>query len=207
MIIRTAAILAMLVFLASGHAAHAQEGRESPYQTAVFAGGDFTAVESTFDRVKGVMDTMLGYVGPEKGNPTYQNVRNGGSGYRFAVKVMFDPKVVTYKQLLDVYWHIINPLDQGGQFCDRGTQYMSAIYFMNEEQRQQAIYSRLVVEDALGQRPATRITAMETFYMAEDYYQDFHKKENYRYNFTRGRCNRDQDLREVWGRQAIVEKD
>jgi peptide-methionine (S)-S-oxide reductase len=172
-------------------------------QTAVatFAGGCFWCEESAFDPVEGVLSTTSGYTGGTKVDPTYHEVSAGGTGHAESVEVTYDPSKVTYQRLLDVYWHNVDPLDTGGQFCDRGNQYRSAIFYHDDEQKRLAEASKQALEDShrFDQPIATEIVPAGPFYPAEDYHQDYYKKNPIRYKFYRWNCGRDQRLAELWG--------
>lgn len=202
---RTYAYLALaLLFLVPSSAPRAEE---RPVNVAVFAGGSFYSMESAFDKVRGVLRTTTGYMGGKLEKPTYAQVSNGGTGHKEVVLVTYDPKVVSYKMLLDVFWRVIDPLDQAGQFCDKGDQYIAAIFFGSDAERDAAISSKLAVQTELEEYVTTRILPATTFYPAEDFHQDFHLRNEYKYKFYRKRCKRDEGLKKVWGRDAITEED
>jgi len=168
--------------------------------TAIFAGGCFWCVESDFEKVKGVSEAISGFTGGTLKNPTY----NGDhTGHLEAVEVQYDPKVVSYQDLLHYYWRHIDPFDDGGQFCDRGPTYRSAIFVANDEERKLAEASKREVEKQFpGQAVATQILDATTFYPIkgdESYHQDFYKKSQYKYKFYRWNCGRDQRVEEIWG--------
>jgi peptide-methionine (S)-S-oxide reductase len=169
---------------------------------AVFAGGCFWCMEAPFDTLPGVLSTTSGFAGGTARNPTYEQVSSGTTGHAESVQVIYDPSKITYAQLLDAFWHNIDPLDGGGQFCDRGTQYRSAIFYGNEEERREAEASKARVQQKLGKPVLTQIVAAGTFYPAEDYHQDFYKKNPVRYNQYRQGCGRDRRLRALWGDEA-----
>ncbi len=171
-------------------------------QTAVFAGGCFWCTESDFDKVKGVVTTTSGYIGGSVKNPTYEQVSAGGTGHAEAVEVKFDPKKITYANLLKVYWLSIDPLTENRQFCDGGSQYRSAIFYIGESQKKQALAYKKSLEDSkfFKQPIVTEITAASQFYPAEDYHQDYHNKNPVRYNYYRSSCGRDARLKQVWGK-------
>lgn len=171
----------------------------SQLETAIFAGGCFWCMEKPFDHVKGVTATVSGYSGGHLENPTYKQVSSGTSGHVEVLQVTYDPAVVSYDQLLDVFWRNIDPFDAGGQFCDRGSQYRSEIFAVGEAQKNAAIASKAKHEKLLGRDIVTQITDASTFYPAEDYHQDYYNKNPIRYRFYRGRCGRDDRLEEVWG--------
>jgi peptide-methionine (S)-S-oxide reductase len=147
----------------------------------------------------GVIATMPGYAGGIKPNPTYKEVSAGGTGYKEVVEVVYDPAKVSYSQLLDVYWRNIDPLDGRGQFCDRGDQYTSAIFAASPEERAIAEKSKAAVAARFRQQVATEILPAVKFYPAEDYHQDYYRKNPVRYSFYRSTCGRDRRLRELNG--------
>jgi peptide-methionine (S)-S-oxide reductase len=168
---------------------------------ATFAGGCFWCMEPPFDRLEGVISTTSGYTGGSKDNPTYHEVSSGTTGHAEAVQVAYDPAKVSYEQLLDVFWHNVDLLDPGGQFCDRGNQYRTAIFVATPEQRQLAEASKEALADSgrFDQPIATEIVDASTFWPAEDYHQDYYEKNPIRYKFYRWNCGRDQRLAELWG--------
>ena len=188
--------LALSLTLAGATSTLAQE----PAQ-AIFAGGCFWCVESDFDKVPGVISTTSGYIGGENENPTYEN--HTQYRHREAVLIEFDPARVSYDQLVHSFFRSVNPLDAGGQFCDRGFSYSTAIYAIDEAQLAQATAGKADAASALGQDVATEIVAAPSFWPAEDYHQDYYRKNPLRYTFYRNACGRDQQLREVWGDQAL----
>jgi len=169
--------------------------------TATFAGGCFWCMVHPFDQLPGVVSVTSGYTGGHKKNPTYEEVSAGGTGHLESVQIVYDPKKIDYGKLLDVYWHNIDPLDAGGQFCDRGDQYKSAIFYHDAEQKRLAEQSKAKLEKQLKQPLATTIRPASTFYAAEDYHQDYYKKNPLRYKFYRYSCGRDQRLEQLWGKQ------
>jgi peptide-methionine (S)-S-oxide reductase len=169
----------------------------------VLAGGCFWCVESDFEKLAGVTDVVSGFTGGALENPTY----NGNhDGHYEAVEITYDPKRVSYQQLLDHYWVNIDPFDDGGQFCDRGHSYLSAIFVANNAERKIAEESKRKVEAMFpGKEVVTPILDASTFYPIkgdESYHQDFYKKSPARYNFYRWNCGRDQRLKEIWGDKA-----
>ena len=171
---------------------------------ATFAGGCFWCVESDFDTVPGVVRTVSGYTGGTTDNPTYRQVTAGGTGHREAVQIHYDPEQVSYERLLHVFWRSVDPTDAGGQFCDRGVSYRTAIFTGTEEERRLAQASKDALErsGALEAAVVTPIEPLMTFYPAEDYHQDYYTKNPVRYKFYRYSCGRDARVREVWGDQA-----
>ncbi|WP_372523298.1 peptide-methionine (S)-S-oxide reductase MsrA [Sulfuricaulis sp.] len=170
--------------------------------TAVFAGGCFWCMVHPFDELPGVVSVTSGYTGGQKVNPTYQEVSAGDTGHVEAVQIVFDPKQIGYEKLLEVFWRNVDPLDKGGQFCDRGSTYQSAIFYQHEEQKRLAEQSKAAVEKKLGKTVVTAIRPAATFYAAEDYHQDYYKKNPLRYKYYRYGCGRDQRLEELWGRKV-----
>ena len=185
------ALVALLLLAAPLHAAQLEK--------AVFASGCFWCTESDFERVPGVVSAVSGYIGGRVNSPTYEAVSAGETGHREAVQVTFDPAKVSYAKLLDVYWHNVDPTDNDGQFCDKGTQYRSAIFYMNESQRQQAEASKVRVAQKFG-RVYTDILPATRFFVAEEYHQDYYKKNPVRYKFYRFNCGRDSRLKKLWGK-------
>jgi peptide-methionine (S)-S-oxide reductase len=168
---------------------------------ATFAGGCFWCMEPPFDKVPGVVSTTSGYAGGTVVDPKYEDVARGLTGHAEVVQVVFDPRQVTYEQLLAVFWKNIDPLDAGGQFCDRGTQYRTAIFVHDDEQRRLAEQSKQKLESSgrFQQPIVTEIVAAGAFYPAEDYHQDYYEKNPIRYQFYRWNCGRDQRLAQLWG--------
>ena len=167
---------------------------------ATLAGGCFWCTESDFRKIPGVVKVISGYAGGHGPNPTYED--NADKGYIEAVQIYYDPQKLTYPQILDYLWHHINPTDPGGQFVDRGPQYRSAIFYRNEEQRQQAEKSKQeLAKSGVFKKPiVTEIIKFTNFYPAEEYHQDYADKNPLRYEYYRYRSGRDQFLREVWGK-------
>ncbi|MEB3231197.1 MAG: peptide-methionine (S)-S-oxide reductase MsrA [Leptolyngbyaceae bacterium] len=168
---------------------------------ATFAGGCFWCMEHPFDELPGVQATTAGYTGGTVENPTYEQVSSGTTGHVESVQIDYDPSLISYGELLDVYWHNIDPVDGGGQFCDRGNQYRPIIFYHNETQQQLAESSKQFLEqsDQLGQPLATEILPAAIFYPAEDYHQNYYQTHALRYRFYRYACGRDQRLQKVWG--------
>lgn len=171
---------------------------------AIFAGGCFWCMEAPFDMLPGVVSTTSGYIGGQKVNPTYQEVSAGTTGHTEAVEVVYDPKKVTYEKLLDVFWHNIDPTVKDAQFCDRGSQYRTGIFPVDEAQRKAALQSKetLAKTKPFSGELVTEITNAGTFYPAEDYHQDYYLKNPARYKFYRSGCGRDVRLKALWGDAA-----
>ena len=168
---------------------------------AIFAGGCFWCMEPPFDKTPGVVATISGYTGGSLANPTYGQVSGGGTGHYEVLKVTYDPAKVTYAQLLEVFWRNVDPLDAGGQFCDRGSQYRAAIFYGTEEQRELADSSRRAIDQSgkLGKPIVTALVAAAPFYAAEEYHQDYYKKNPIRYRLYSWNCGRARRLAKVWG--------
>lgn len=168
---------------------------------ATFAGGCFWCMESPFDDLPGVIATTSGYIGGRVENPTYEQVSYEDTGHAEAVQVLFDPAKVSYDRLLEVFWHNIDPTALDAQFCDVGHQYRSEIFYHDEAQKLAAQASRTALEKDKPFPGAilTRISAAGPFYPAENYHQDYYKKNPVRYQFYRSRCGRDGRLKELWG--------
>jgi methionine-S-sulfoxide reductase len=173
-------------------------------QTAVFAGGCFWCTESDFEKLDGVISAASGYIGGQLKNPTYKQVSSGGSGHTEAVQVIFDDQTVSYADLVEYFWKTIDPTDGGGQFCDRGQQYRSEIFYQTEEQRSIAQSSKnaLAASGLLKAPIATQLTPSSHFYPAEEYHQDYYLKNALRYNYYRWGCGREKRLEELWGTPA-----
>ncbi len=169
---------------------------------AIFAGGCFWCVESDFDKVPGVLSTTSGYTGGTVANPTYEDVSSGGTGHAEVVKVVYDPQMVTYEKLLYIFWRNVDPLTKEAQFCDYGTQYRSAIFYLDEKQKQLAEASKAALQPRFKRPIVTEIVKAGPFYAAEDYHQDYYKKNPVRYKFYRYNCGRDARLDDVWGKEA-----
>jgi peptide-methionine (S)-S-oxide reductase len=167
---------------------------------ATFAGGCFWCMEPPFDKLEGVHSTTSGYTGGHLVDPTYKQVSAGGTGHTEAVQVAYDPSVIAYEELLEVFWVNIDPEAADRQFCDRGSQYRSGIFVHDESQRRAAEASKATIETSgKVSRVVTEITDFEVFYDAEEYHQDYYKKNPIRYKFYRSGCRRDQRLEELWG--------
>jgi peptide-methionine (S)-S-oxide reductase len=189
-------VVASLLALAPA-AADAQERAR-----ATFAGGCFWCMEPPFDKLDGVVSTTSGYTGGHKANPTYAEVSAGTTGHAEAVEIVYDPRKVTYARLLEVFWRNVDPTTPDRQFCDVGSQYRAAIFFHDETQRRLAEESKQVVAQRLQQPVVTQVVPAVTFYVAEEYHQDFYRKNPIRYKFYRTGCGRDRRLEQLWGKAA-----
>jgi peptide-methionine (S)-S-oxide reductase len=170
-------------------------------EMATFAGGCFWCMVPPFDKLDGVLSVVSGYTGGRLKNPTYDRVSAGGTGHAEAVQIVYDPEKIRYEKLLDVFWQNVDPVAIGHQFCDFGDQYRSEIFYHSETQRRLAEESkgRLEGSKRFSEPITTKITAASEFYPAEDYHQEFYKKNPVRYKFYRYLCGRDQRLEQLWG--------
>ncbi len=176
------------------------KSKETGLEVATFAGGCFWCMEPPFDATEGVVDTIVGYTGGTTKNPTYEEVSSGTTGHLEAIRVTFDPSVVSYAELLDVFWRNVNPTDSGGQFVDRGPQYRTAIFYHSDEQKRTAEESKTKLQrSGIFDSPiVTEILPAGPFYPAEEYHQDYYKKNPLRYKFYRYGSGRDQFLKKIW---------
>ncbi|CAN5250749.1 peptide-methionine (S)-S-oxide reductase MsrA [soil metagenome] len=193
--------MALLAF--AGTASHAEESpstAQNQSETAIFAGGCFWCMEPPFDELEGVVSTTSGYAGGNEPDPSYEEVSAGETGHLEAMRVEFDPEQIGYEELLAVYWRNVDPLDAGGQFCDRGSSYQTAIFYSNAEQKRLAEQSKADIEaSARFDEPiVTPILPATGFYPAEERHQDYYEKHPIKYKFYRYRCGRDARLEELW---------
>ena len=198
--------LFMVIFPAVGFATDGgpQAGDENAdhLQTAVFAGGCFWCMESAFDPVEGVVDTISGYTGGKVANPTYEAVKHGGTGHYEALKVVYDDRQTSYEKLLHVFWRNIDPFNPRGQFCDKGSQYRAAIFVQDDSQRKAAEKSKEELATHTKLKIVTEILPSTEFYRAEEYHQNYYQKNPIKYRYYRTSCGRDRRLVEIWGSQA-----
>lgn len=192
---KIAIAISSLVFAATTYAAS---------EKATFAGGCFWCMEPPFEKLPGVFSVTSGYTGGRKHNPTYQEVSAGTTGHAEAVEIIYDPAIVSYKRLLEVFWHNIDPTAVNSQFCDSGNQYRSAIFFHSAEQARMAKESKSTIgkNDRFRAPVATEIVEAGRFYPAEAYHQDYYRKNPLRYKYYRNGCGRDKRLKELWNDQA-----
>ena len=199
--------------LAGAHltpSASGQSSAEAPAATsvpdgaeiAIFAGGCFWCVEKDFDHVDGVLQTTSGYIGGRHPNPTYRT--HGANGDLEAVEIVYDPNAISYDALAHTFFRTVDPLDDGGQFCDRGNSYRTAIFVLSDDQRRLAETAAAEASEALGRQVVTRIIDAPTFWPAEDYHQDYYQKNPLRYQFYRASCGRDRTVQRVWGEDAYA---
>jgi peptide-methionine (S)-S-oxide reductase len=179
-------------------------GRAAELEKATFAGGCFWCMVPPFEALIGVVSVTSGYTGGHKKDPTYEEVSSGTTGHAESVQIVYDPSKISYSKLLDVFWHNIDPTVKDGQFCDVGEQYRTAIFYHNEEQKKLAEDSKKAIEQSkvLPGPIYTQIVPASVFYKAEEYHQDYYRKNPVRYKFYRWNCGRDQRLKEIWGSEA-----
>jgi len=210
-------LIVFAVILIGCQQVNSMDKMEKPMKTntektasAVFAGGCFWCTESDFEKADGVIEAISGYTGGHLKNPTYKQVSSGGTGHIESVKVIYDPTKISYDQLLDYFWRHVDPTDPGGQFVDRGSQYRSAIFYANETEKRLAEKSkqRLAASGVFNKPIVTDILPLGEFYPAEDYHQDYYKKNPIRYKWYRHGSGRDQFLKKTWaGHKTGAEKD
>ena len=170
-------------------------------EKAAFAGGCFWCMEEAFEKIPGVTSVTSGYMGGLVENPTYEQVSAGGTGHAEAVEVLYDPQKVGYEKLLDAFWHNVDPVTANAQFCDHGTQYRAVIFHETETQHRLAEESKRTLEQSkrFSQPIVTEVVKASRFYPAEEYHQDFYKKNPIRYKFYKYSCGRAQRLEDLWG--------
>jgi peptide-methionine (S)-S-oxide reductase len=180
------------------------EAASASPEKATFAGGCFWCMVPPFEGLPGVISVTSGYTGGHKKNPTYEEVSSGTTGHAESVQIVYDPSKISYEKLLDIFWHNIDPLVKDQQFCDVGHQYRTAIFYHNENQKRLAETSKAALEQSktLQGTIYTEIVPAGEFYKAEEYHQDYYKKNPVRYKFYRWNCGRDQRLKEIWGDKA-----
>ena len=199
-------LLSILATLLVGSFVLAQDEASDDLATAYFAGGCFWCVEADFEKHEGVVEAISGYMGGEVENPTYKQVSSGNTGHREAVEVRYNPEVISYQELLDIFWRLHDPTDAGGSFVDRGFHYGSAIYYANEEQQRLAEGSKEALETSgkFDEPIATEIASADEFYVAEEYHQDYYEKSAVRYRFYRAGSGRDGFIKRNWEGDTTV---
>ncbi|WP_425088531.1 peptide-methionine (S)-S-oxide reductase MsrA [Stappia sp.] len=200
---RAASGLIGTLFLAALATALPGPATAADERTAIFAGGCFWCVESDFDAIPGVLETVSGYTGGTLDNPTYAAVTEGGTGHYEAVRITFDAERVSYAELVAALFRSVDPTDAGGQFCDRGPSYRTAIFVTDDAQRRVAEAAKQDAQKRLDREVVTPILPAATFYPAEDYHQDFYEKSSTRYSYYRWSCGRDETVKRVWGKEAF----
>ena len=198
------AVLALAAPGLSAAQAQPRPGGKAASARAVFAGGCFWCVEEAFDKVPGVISTTSGYIGGHVKNPTYEQVSTGQTGHAEAVLVEYDPVKTSYEKLVEIFWRNIDPTQRDAQFCDHGSQYRSAIFYQDDEQKRIADASRAALQKSKPFRGeiVTEITKATEFYPAEAYHQDFHLKNPVRYKFYKTGCGREARLQQLWSSQG-----
>jgi peptide-methionine (S)-S-oxide reductase len=198
-------ILLAVLGIAAGEQSSVHEGQAAESGTmakAYFAGGCFWCMEEAFEKVDGVLDVLSGYMGGSVKNPSYEDVSAGRTGHAESVEVRYDPRKLTYSQLLEVFWRNVDPVTPEAQFCDHGNQYRAAIFYQGEEEKRLAEESKHAIEQSkrFSTPIATQVTAASEFYPAEEYHQDFYKKNPFRYKYYKFTCGRAQRLEALWGK-------
>ncbi|MEX5727983.1 peptide-methionine (S)-S-oxide reductase [Rhodovulum iodosum] len=212
--IRNVKPMLLVLAIALGVAAECREASAASPETAVFAGGCFWCVEADFEKVKGVVEAVSGFAGGTVKNPSYKQVVRGGTGHYEAVEITYDPDQVSYAQLLHLFFRSVDPTDAGGQFCDRGDSYRTAIFVSDPAEKAAAEQAKAKAQKALGQTVVTPILAAAPFYPAEEYHQDYYRKSDLiltrfgpkskaeAYKRYRDGCGRDRRVRQLWGDAA-----
>lgn len=197
-------LFVLTVIVAGATTVRNTAAKDPSVETATFAGGCFWCLEEALDKVPGVVSTISGYTGGQKDNPTYEEVSAGRTGHAESVEVMYDSAKVNFGQLLEVFWHNVDPTTPDRQFCDKGRQYRSAIFYHNPEQKQLAEDSKRQLEHqkSFKESIVTEIVPASRFYPAEEYHQNFYQKNPLRYKFYKFNCGRVQRLEEVWGHHS-----
>jgi peptide-methionine (S)-S-oxide reductase len=195
-------MIVAVTFLALTSLAAATPPAAAPLQKATFAGGCFWCMVHPFDQLAGVARVTSGYTGGQTKNPTYEEVSSGATGHAESVEVLYDPSKITFAKLLDVYWHNVDPLNPDGQFCDYGNQYRTAIFYHDAAQKQLAEQTRNALSQHFKKPLTTQIVPASEFYPAEEYHQDYYKRNPVRYKFYRFNCGRDARLEALWGKDT-----
>lgn len=174
-------------------------GIQAEEKEAIFAGGCFWCMEEAFEKLGGVLTVESGFIGGHKKNPSYQQVVGGATGHYEAIRVLYEDNKISYAQLLQAFWRNIDPLDGGGQFCDRGSSYRTAIFYLDDEQKKLAEQSLKRIQEKLNGSVVTPLLPVTDFYLAEDYHQDYYRTHSLRYTYYKYACGRPQRLKELWG--------
>lgn len=206
--------MTLLVAITFGLMAHCHAASAASTETATVAGGCFWCVESDFEKVKGVKEVVSGYTGGSAKNPSYKQVVKGGTGHYEAVQITYDPAQISYSEILSLFFRSVDPTDAGGQFCDRGDSYRTAIFVSNAAEKADAEAAKKAAQAALGQKIVTPILDAGAFYKAEKYHQDYYKKSEIvitrfgpkskaeAYKRYRAACGRDDRVKQLWGKNA-----
>jgi peptide-methionine (S)-S-oxide reductase len=196
-------ILTVAVFLIGAWSVQpiSQAAADATLSKAYFAGGCFWCMEEAFEKVEGVLSATSGYMGGTVANPSYEEVSAGRTGHAESVEVVYDPAKVNYQKLLDAFWHNVDPITPNAQFCDHGSQYRSAIFFQTDDEKRASDISKQAIEQSkrFKEPIVTQIVMASQFYPAEEYHQDFYKKNPVRYKFYKYNCGRAKRLEELWG--------
>lgn len=196
-------LIGFILFISAGVSASTVATADAPLgmKKATFAAGCFWCVEPPFDKLKGVISTTSGYLDGETKNPSYKQVSAGITGHTEGVEVVYDPSLVSYEKLLEVFWVNVDPTTADRQFCDRGTQYRPGVYWHDDAQQKAATASRDAIDasERFDDPVLVEIKKATTFYAAEDYHQDYYLKNSRRYKYYRWACGRDARLDELWG--------
>jgi peptide-methionine (S)-S-oxide reductase len=193
-------VLSSAVFVSAQDRSATAPAKPAAAATAIFAGGCFWCIEADFEKLPGVIAAESGYTAGKTVNPTYEEVSAGGTGHTEAIRVSYDPAKVSYQQLVDYFWHHIDPTVKDRQFCDIGSQYRSGIYWQNEAERKIVEASRdALLKSGKLKQIHTELAAASVFYPAEEYHQDYYKKNPIRYAYYRSGCGRDARVKEIWG--------
>lgn len=201
-ITRSVITVAILLIGAWSMQSTSQAAADATLGKAYFAGGCFWCMEEVFEKVEGVLSATSGYMGGAVSNPTYEEVSAGRTGHTESVEVVYDPAKVSYQKLLDAFWRNVDPITPNAQFCDHGSQYRSAIFFQTEAEKRASDSSKQVIEQSrrFKEPIVTQIAMAPQFYYAEEYHQDFYKKNPIRYKLYKYNCGRAQRLEELWGK-------
>jgi len=201
---RFAKILLLLFVIGATLPLFAAADEKQQYETAIFAGGCFWCMEPPFEKLEGVIDVVSGYTGGDESDPTYKQVSAGVTGHVEAVRITFDPVRVSYSRLLEVFWRQVDPTDPGGQFVDRGSQYASAVFYLNDAQKELAERSKKELSESgrFSSPIVTQVLMAKRFYPAEEYHQDYYRKNPIRYKFYRAGSGRDRFLDRTWGKDV-----
>ena len=195
-------IMAFLLIGAWNLQSTSKAAAEATIGKAYFAGGCFWCMEEAFEKVEGVLAATSGYMGGTVANPSYEDVSSGRTGHAESVEVVYDPAKVSYQKLLEAFWRNVDPITPNAQFCDHGSQYRSAIFYQTDEEKRASDTSKQAIEQSkrFTEPIVTQIVMASHFYSAEEYHQDFYKKNPVRYKFYKYSCGRAQRLEELWGK-------
>src|SRR5262247_694270 len=200
------AVLTLAICLLGSWYVHSasQAAMDGTLSKAYFAGGCFWCMEEAFEKVEGVLSATSGYMGGTVANPSYEEVSAGRTGHAESIEVVYDSAKVSYQKLLEAFWHNVDPVTPNAQFCDHGSQYRSAIFFQTEEEKRASDTSKQAIEQSkrFTEPIVTQIVMASQFYPAEEYHQDFYKKNPVRYKFYKYNCGRAQRLEALWGKPS-----